>query len=144
MVPVATRLQLTRLIIAQVTLADVVQIKPSEFTKSSLRAVEDFINTKYADKVIHKVGLCVGFHSLISATEGLIGHGNGIVHVNVDFRMIVFRPFQGEILRGTITHSNNAGIYLSMDFFEDVVVPPQFLFDNTKWDKDEELSLIHI
>jgi len=114
-------------------MADVVQIVPSEFSKPSLRAIEDWINTKYADKVIHKVGLCVGFHSLISASEGLIGHGNGIVNVNVDFRMIVFRPFQGEILRGTISHSNTEGIYLSMDFFEDVVVPPHLMFENTTW-----------
>lgn len=115
-----------------------VQIPPSDFHKSSIRAIEDFINTKYADKVIHKIGLCVGFHSLISASEGLIGHGNGIVNVNVDFRMVVFRPFKGEILRGTITHSNQAGIYISMDFFEDIIVPPQLLFSNTTWDKDEE------
>lgn len=114
-----------------------VQIHPSEFHKPSIRAIEDFVNTKYADKVIHKVGLCVGFHSLISASEGLIGHGTGIVHVNVDFRIMIFRPFKGEILRGIITHSNVKGIYLSMEFFEDIVVPPPFLFGGTKWDADE-------
>jgi len=115
----------------------VIQIKPIEFNKSSFRAIEDWVNTKYADKVIHKVGLCVGFHSLISASEGLIGHGNGIVNVNVDFRMIVFRPHKGEILRGTITHSNVKGIFLSMDFFEDIVVSPKLMFENTSWDKDD-------
>ena len=126
------------LITTQITLADVVQILPSEFHKPSIRAIEDWVNGKYADKVIHKVGLCVGFHSLISASEGLIGHGNGIVNVNVDFRLIVFRPFKGEILRGTISHSNMQGIYLSMDFFEDIVVPPAFLFDNTTWGADDQ------
>ncbi|KAI6839746.1 hypothetical protein KC333_g4541 [Hortaea werneckii] len=121
-----------------VTLADVVQIAPSDFHKPSTRAIEDFINTKYSDKVIHKVGLCVGFHSLISASEGLIGHGNGIVNVNVDFRMIVFRPFKGEIIRGTITNSTVNGIFISMDFFEDVIIPPPFLFEGTEWGKDDQ------
>ncbi|KAK5127215.1 hypothetical protein LTR85_008577 [Meristemomyces frigidus] len=120
-----------------VTLADVVQIPPSEFHKPSIRAIEDFVNTKYSDKVIHKVGLCIAFHSLISASEGLIGHGTGIVNVNVDFRLLVFRPFKGEILRGTISHSNMEGIYLSMDFFEDIIVPPPLLFDNTTWGTDD-------
>ncbi|KAF1826124.1 uncharacterized protein K489DRAFT_406911 [Dissoconium aciculare CBS 342.82] len=120
-----------------VTLADVVQIPPKEFHKSSMRCIEDFINTKYADKVIHKIGLCVGFHSLISASEGLIGHGTGTVNVNVDFKIIVFRPFKGEILRATISQSNPTGIELSADFFEDIVVPPETLFDNTEWQKDD-------
>lgn len=114
------------------------QIPPSEFHKPSIRAIEDFINAKYADKVVHKIGLCVGFHSLISASEGLIGHGTGIVNVNVDFRLVVFRPFKGEILKGTITQSNHQGIYLSMDFFEDIVVPPSLLFENTVWDADDK------
>lgn len=115
-----------------------VQIHPSDFDKSSARAIEDLINAKYADKVIHKVGLCVGFHSIISASEGLIGHGSGLVNVNVDFRLVVFRPFKGEIVHGTITHSvPKVGIYLSQDFFEDIIVPPETLFENTEWGKDD-------
>ncbi|CAK4028614.1 DNA-directed RNA polymerase III subunit rpc8 [Lecanosticta acicola] len=103
-----------------------------------MRSIEDFINAKYADKVLHKVGLCIGFHSLISASEGLIGHGTGIVNVNVDFRLIVFRPFKGEIVRATITSSDHdVGIRLSMDFYEDLVVPPETLFENTSWEVDE-------
>ena len=123
----------------KVSLADVVQIHPADFGKPSARAIEDFINAKYSDKVIHKVGLCLGFHSIISTSEGLIGHGTGIVNVNVDFRIIVFRPFRGEIVAATISHSNPIkGIYLSHDFFEDVVVPPETLFENTEWGHDDQ------
>jgi DNA-directed RNA polymerase III subunit RPC8 len=109
-----------------------------------MRSIEDFINEKYADKVIHKVGLCVGFHSLISASEGLIGHGTGIVNVNVDFKLIVFRPFKGEILRATIAQSTPNGIDLTADFYEDLVVPPETLFDNTTWEKDESGNEIYV
>ena len=114
------------------------QIHPSDFHKPSARAIEDYINAKYADKVIHKVGLCVGFHSLISNSEGLIGHGTGIVNVNADFRLVVFRPFKGEIVHATITEGNKVeGIFLSQDFFEDILVPPQVLFEGTAWGKDD-------
>lgn len=123
----------------KVTLADVVQLPPSSFSLPSARAIEDWINAKYADKVLHKIGLCVGFHSLISCSEGLIGHGNGIVNVNVDFRMIVFRPFRGEILQGTIAQSDvKDGIWLSMDFFEDLQVPPSVLFDPSVYQQEGE------
>ncbi|KAK0250160.1 DNA-directed RNA polymerase III complex subunit Rpc25 [Friedmanniomyces endolithicus] len=120
-----------------VTIADVVQILPSDFDKPSARAIEDWINTKYADKVIHGVGLCVGFHSLLSASEGLIGNGTGIVHVNVDFRLVVFRPFKGEIIRGTISSSNDEGIHMSMGFFEDVIAPRGLLFSPSTPEADE-------
>lgn len=127
------------LIVTQVSLTDVIQIHPSEFGKPSARAIEDFINAKYADKVVHKVGLCLGFHSIISTSEGLIGHGTGIVNVNVDFRIIVFRPFRGEIIAATISHSSpSKGIYLSHDFFEDVVVPSETLFESTEWGHDDQ------
>lgn len=99
------------------------------------------MNAKYADRIIHKVGLCVCFHSIISASEGLIGHGTGTVHVNVDFRVLVFRPFKGEILAATIAgFSRKGGIALSLGFFEDVNVPPETLFENTLWERDAEAA----
>lgn len=33
-------------------------------------------------QVIQKVGLCIALYDLLSASEGLIGHGTGIVNVN--------------------------------------------------------------
>lgn len=78
-------------------------------------------------------------------SEGLISHGSGIVNVNVDFRVIVFRPFKGEIVSATITDSaDGQGIALSHDFFEDVVVPPETLFEGTKWSQDESGMQLYI
>lgn len=119
-----------------------VQIVPHEFIKPSIRAIEDSINAKYADKVLHQIGLCVGFHSLVNASEGRIGHGDGIVSINVDFRLIVFRPFKGEILMGTIVSSDMTnGIYLSTEFFDDIQVPPSVLPENTIFDPGENLFI---
>ncbi|QIW96878.1 hypothetical protein AMS68_002396 [Peltaster fructicola] len=121
-----------------VTLADVVEIKPHDFGKPSERAIEDWINDKYADKVLNEIGLCVGFHSLIKSSEGLIGHGDGLVSVNVDFRLIVFRPFKGEIIMGTITNCDpQDGIFMSTEFFDDIQVPPSVLPENTVFEPEQ-------
>lgn len=81
------------------------------------------------------MGLCICFYDLLSSSEGLIGHGEGNVHVNgiskqaalllgnigivftradqqctVEFRLIVFRPFRGEILEGTIVDAEPSGM----------------------------------
>lgn len=122
----------------KVTLADLIQITPQDFEKRSAQALEDNINLKYSDKVIHKVGLCLGLYDILSTTEGLIGHGTGIVNVNVDFRMLVFRPFKGEILQGKIVSNSEVGIRITMDFFDDIFVPaPYMLFDPSEYDTQE-------
>lgn len=45
-------------------------------------ALEDNINEKYANKVIQKIGLCISFYDLLESSDGLIGHGTGLVNVN--------------------------------------------------------------
>lgn len=77
--------------------------------------------------MIQKIGLCVCMYDLLWASEGLIGHGTGIVNVNgeflnthiktkgadevkVEFRLIVFRPFKHEVLVGKISSSDSHGI----------------------------------
>lgn len=91
-------------------MADLVQITPSDFKKSSLDAIQDNINEKYANKVIQKIGLCICLWDVTWASEGLIGHGTGLVNVNVEFRLVVFRPFKGEVLLGRITSATQDGI----------------------------------
>lgn len=91
-------------------MADLVQITPSDFKKSSIDAIHDNINEKYANKVIQKIGLCICLWDVLWASEGLIGHGTGLVNVNVEFRLVVFRPFKGEVMLGRITSGTQDGI----------------------------------
>ena len=69
----------------------------------------------------------------------------------VEFRLVVFRPFKGEIIEGVIVGSTPHGItgisdrgYLfrddrayidlvSLEFFEDVFIPQELLFEGTEW-----------
>jgi hypothetical protein len=69
----------------QTKIADLVQIHPEDFNKEASQAIEDNINAKYANKVIQKIGLCICLYDLLSASEGLIGHGTGLVNVNGTF-----------------------------------------------------------
>lgn len=67
--------------------------------KPSGESIEDNINAKFANKVgtpvcaliyatleafqvIQKIGLCICVYDILSASDGLIGHGTGIVNVN--------------------------------------------------------------
>jgi DNA-directed RNA polymerase III subunit RPC8 len=109
-----------------------VQIAPEDFRKHSFTAIEDNINAKYANKVIQKIGLCICLWDVLWTSEGLIGHGTGLVNVNgnytililpsiyrhpptsntyvVEFRMVVFRPFKDEVIIARITSQTREGI----------------------------------
>jgi DNA-directed RNA polymerase subunit E'/Rpb7 len=50
--------------------------------------------------------------------------GDANSYTPVEFRYIVFQPFRGEILQGTIASCSNEGIRISMLFFSDIFVTP--------------------
>ncbi|PHH81307.1 hypothetical protein CDD82_1051 [Ophiocordyceps australis] len=120
-------------------ISDLVQIQPKDFSKHSIVAIEDNINAKYANKVIQKIGLCISLYDLLWSSEGLIGHGNGLVNVNVEFRLVVFRPFKGEVMFGRISSSTPTGINIKTDFFDDIVVPYDELPEGAEYSHNDQL-----
>lgn len=70
------------------------------------------------------MGLCICLWDVLRVSEGLIGQGDGTVNVNIEFRMVVFRPYKGEIIQGVILESHaSTGLRIGLDFFADVFVP---------------------
>jgi DNA-directed RNA polymerase III subunit RPC8 len=116
-----------------------IQIQPQDFSKKSPEAIKDVVNDKYSNKVVPGIGLCICMWDLISSTEGLIGHGTGLVNVNIEFRMAVFRPFRGEIIYGRIKSSNEEGIIIDLDFTSEIFIPYQNLFENSSFNRAESV-----
>ena len=56
------------------------------------------------------MGLCIALFDLTKVGDAFILPGDGAAHVSVEFRMIVFRPFEDEILTGTIRSCSEEGI----------------------------------
>ncbi|KAJ2046423.1 DNA-directed RNA polymerase III complex subunit Rpc25, partial [Coemansia sp. S155-1] len=55
-------------------LRDTLKIVPSEFTKSREEALKYEINRKYANRVLHDIGLCMMVHDLLEIDEGYVQH----------------------------------------------------------------------
>ncbi|CAK7208921.1 DNA-directed RNA polymerase III complex subunit Rpc25 [Sporothrix bragantina] len=124
--------------------ADLVRIDPNDFSKRSIHAIEDNINAKYSNKVIQKIGLCVCLYDLLWTSEGLIGHGDGFVNVNVEFRLVVFHPFKGEVMFARISSCSPNGIHLRTDFFDDILIPFDELPDEAEYDMNQQLWVWNI
>ncbi|KAF2426467.1 putative DNA-directed RNA polymerase III subunit 22.9 kDa [Tothia fuscella] len=116
------------------TISDLIQISPQDFRKHNAQAIEDNIHKAYANKVIQGVGLCICIWDILNSSEGLISQGDGMVNVNVKFRLVVFRPFKGEIIQGVILDYNHEGLRIGLDFFEDIWIPaPQNIFEDSAY-----------
>lgn len=116
---------------------DTISVHPSAFGQPSLTSISDQINAKYANKVLVDVGLCIALFDILSCSEGKVRFGDGCLYHHVTFRLIVFRPFTQEVLTGKIKSSDEAGIRITMGFFDDVYIPSHLIPKPCAFDHQE-------
>jgi len=51
-----------------------------------------------------------------------------VLKLVAEFRLIVFRPFVGEVLTGRIMAATHTGIRISLEFFDDIFIPAHLIF----------------
>lgn len=87
-------------------LEDSVRVDPGQMGMPTAIAVEEQIKALYFDKIIHNVGLVVSLYDLVSIDGGDVHNGDGGVRFSVHFNLVMFRPFEGEVMLGRIVNSN--------------------------------------
>mmetsp|Transcript_4590 Transcript_4590/g.13882 ORF Transcript_4590/g.13882 Transcript_4590/m.13882 type:complete len:192 (-) Transcript_4590:557-1132(-) len=120
-----------------VRICDDVQIAPSAFGEPRYAVLESEVNRKYANKVLEGHGLCICVWDWISCGDARILDGHGEAQMSVEFRLVVFAPYEGEVLLGRVRSSNAKGIHLSLDFFDDAVVEEKHLQKPSEFDAAE-------
>lgn len=121
-----------------VELRDTVTIAPSQFRCKMHDAVTYALNKKFANKLIHNVGLCIALWDIVKMEDSYIFPMDGSSHTVVHFRFIVFRPFVGEVLVGTLTSSSSEGLHVSMGFFDDIFIAHERLKDPSRFDETNQ------
>lgn len=89
--------------------------------------LKEQIEIKYANRVLLHVGLCITFYDFISIGDPYLYPSEGSAIQIVRFRMVVFRPFVGEIITGKLVSSGREGLKISTEFFEDILIPAALL-----------------
>ncbi|KAI9342572.1 RNA polymerase III subunit Rpc25-domain-containing protein [Obelidium mucronatum] len=121
-----------------IVLEDTVRVLPADQRKGLPDAVTDELNKKYSNRIKPKVGLCIRVLDIVEI-------GDGIVHACLDgsgmfkakFRLIIFKPFVGEILTGKVINMSPEGLRVSMEFFDDILIPDYLLKPNTNFNKTQ-------
>ncbi|CAA21883.1 DNA-directed RNA polymerase III subunit rpc8 [Schizosaccharomyces pombe] len=117
--------------------SDIISIHPSNFWKPTKEALAEEIHKKYANKVIQNIGLAICVYDFLKIGEGIIKYGDGSSYMNVVFRLIIFRPFRGEVMLGKIKSCSEEGIRVTISFFDDIFIPKDMLFDPCVFRPDE-------
>lgn len=60
-------------------LEDTVKLLPS--TEYSHAALLQWLNAKYSNRILHKVGLCISVYDILSVGDGALKYGDGCVYV---------------------------------------------------------------
>eukprot|EP01036_Dinobryon_divergens_P030335 gene30335-39564_t len=109
------------------TIQDKLSTIPEYFDRPRAQVLKEQIEVKYSNKVILEVGLCVCFYDFLEVGDPFIYPSEGSAIQDVRFRIVVFKPFIGEVLTGRVTESSATGLRVSLEFFEDVLVPSAML-----------------
>lgn len=65
-------------------------------------AVIAVLEQAYIDRVIPDLGLVVTLYDLLDIGDGYVFQSDGGVHHDTSFRVVAFRPSQGEVLVGEV------------------------------------------
>lgn len=77
------------------------------------------------------LGLCISVFDVLEAGDPYVHQGETAAVVKVKFRLIIFRPFVGEILEGKVRSSSEEGIHITLGFFDDILVPASCMQPDT-------------
>uniref|UniRef100_A0A1I7ZD39 RNA_pol_Rbc25 domain-containing protein n=1 Tax=Steinernema glaseri TaxID=37863 RepID=A0A1I7ZD39_9BILA len=117
---------------------DTIQSKPHQFDGDYEERLTTSINNRYSNKVIPNVGLAMNLFDFVEIGEAHILPGDGSTYTQVVFRLVVFRPFVGQVLEGVVLTSSKEGVFITLDFFDDIRVPPSRLPHNSRFDQNEQ------
>eukprot|EP00095_Tigriopus_kingsejongensis_P003198 snap_masked-scaffold50_size457468-processed-gene-0.1 protein:Tk03198 transcript:snap_masked-scaffold50_size457468-processed-gene-0.1-mRNA-1 annotation:"dna-directed rna polymerase iii subunit rpc8" len=104
-------------------------------------ALTDALNVQLANKVVFELGLVLSVYDLVSIGDSYLLPMDleGASHTRVTFRVVVFRPFVEEVLQGKIKSCTRQGVFVSLGFFDDILIKPEALQHPKRFDETEQV-----
>lgn len=100
-------------------IADTLRVPPTDFGCGDAASLVKCIKEKYSAEVLMDVGMVVKLYDVIRVGSSIIHPSDGGAHFEVVFRLVIFKPLVGEVLKGKVTHCSKDGIKVSFDFINE-------------------------
>lgn len=117
---------------------DTIRIKPTRFNDDLEKLLIETLDKKLANKIIPNVGLCLFVHHISKIGDGIIYAGDGASQTCVHAYVVVFRPYDGEVLEGTVVNCDKHGLKVSLEFFQNIIVPDYMIRNPSKFNSISE------
>ncbi|KAF7108274.1 hypothetical protein CFC21_108772 [Triticum aestivum] len=114
---------------------------PHLLNRPLVDAIKAELERLFLDKVVVNLGLCVSVYDILAVEGGFIFPGEGCSTYKVSFRLLMFRPFIGEVLVGKISGYDEKGLQVSLDFFTDICIPGHLMQFGTVRGEDGRWAL---
>ncbi|THU63470.1 hypothetical protein C4D60_Mb01t16080 [Musa balbisiana] len=108
-------------------------LPPHLLNRPLLDAIKEELERLFLDKVLSNLGLCISIYDIRTIEGGFVFPGAGSSTYKVVFRLIMFRPYVGEILCGKLKASD---ANVSLGFFDDIKVPVHLLPHKSRMGED--------
>nr|ODN89507.1 DNA-directed RNA polymerase III subunit RPC8 [Cryptococcus depauperatus CBS 7841] len=92
----------------------------------------------YANKLIADRGLALSAFDILTAEDGKVTWGNGLMYYKVSFRLMLFAPFVGEVIVGRVLSTTKSYVRVSLGFFQDIFIVPSLLPPNSAYDTQQK------
>lgn len=121
-----------------VEMTKTVRIPPEKFHIKLNNAITEELDYEFANKVVVDIGLIICVRNLISIDDSILIPGDGASHIEVKFNVIAFRPIINQVIQGKIRTCSPEGVHVTLEFFDDILVPPNSLPEPSTFDETEQ------
>ena len=83
--------------------------------------------------------MSLALHRIQTKLTTVNNSGDGASHTRVKFRMLVFRPDLEEVIVGKIKNCSKEGVHISLEFFDDILIPADSLQHPSRYDDSESV-----
>ncbi|GMH38365.1 hypothetical protein BSKO_06249 [Bryopsis sp. KO-2023] len=119
------------------SLEDSVRVEPKDLSRPRLVAITSVIEQLMVDKVVADLGLVVTLYDVLSVESGYVHPSDGGARFLVRFRVVVFRPFPGEVIVARAKRASKEGVHASLGFFDDILIPEHYLPEPSFFNESE-------
>ena len=102
---------------------DTVRIPCSYFLQGKTQTLTKLIDDKYSNKIVRGVGMGICLYDFINIGDSYVYPGDGAAQAEVEFSLIVYKPFPGQIIEGVVSHITRDFVRVSVGFFNDIYIP---------------------
>ncbi len=118
-----------------VTVEDVVRVLPVKFNLPLEQAVKESIADSIEGKIDNEIGVILAVVGIDELGEGKILPGDGAVHYNAKFKLLVWMPKEQEIVEGEVVDITEFGAFVRVGPIDGLVHISQIMDDYVSFDE---------